>query len=190
MSEENFEIVREAWRHKKEDRMEGIGRHAKAKSVPARSGRAVALLGWAITYLDEPSDTGDAYMLYEQRTASGGMIPPHREDNREAFYILEGTFEIELEGEANRYEVGDFLAIQPGTLHAIRNVGSGWGRIMTVVSPGSQHQRFFDTLGEPHNAEADPPPLTEPPDFERIATVGEASGIHFMPPPEAAGLSE
>jgi hypothetical protein len=29
------------------------------------------------------------------------------------------------------------------------NVGPGWGRIMTVVSPGSQHQRFFDTLGEP-----------------------------------------
>jgi len=24
-------------------------------------------------------------MLFEQRTASGGMIPPHREDNHEAF---------------------------------------------------------------------------------------------------------
>ena len=59
------------------------------------------------------------------------------------------------------------------------------GRILTVVSPGSQHQRFFDTLGQPHDAQADPPPLTEPPDFERIATVGEANGIHFVPPAEA-----
>jgi quercetin dioxygenase-like cupin family protein len=165
--------------------MTGLDTRAKSKSLPARTGRAVALLGWAITYLDEPSDTGDAFMLYEQRTASGGMIPPHREDNHEAFYILEGSFEIQVEGEANRYEVGDFLAIEPGTLHAIRNIGPEWGRIMTVVSPGSQHQRFFDTLGEPHDAQADPPPLTEPPDLERIATVGEACGIHFMAPPKA-----
>ena len=165
--------------------MTGTGTHAKAKSVPARTGRAVALLGWAITYLDEPSDTRDAFMLYEQRSASGGVIPPHREDNHEAFHILEGTFEIEIEGETNRCEVGDFLAIQPGVLHSIRNVGPGWGRILTVVSPGSQHQRFFDTLGQPHDAQADPPPLTEPPDFERIATVGEANGIHFVPPAEA-----
>ena len=56
---------------------------------------------------------------------------------------------------------------------------------MTVVSPGSQHQRFFDTLGETHSADDDPPPLTEPPDFERIAAAGEASGIHFVPPTEA-----
>jgi quercetin dioxygenase-like cupin family protein len=164
--------------------MTEIGTPAKAKSVPARKGRTVALLGWAITYLDEPADTGDAFMLFEQRTASGGMIPPHREDNHEAFYILEGTFEIEIEGEANRYQVGDFLAIQPGLLHSIRNIGPGWGRFMCVVTPGSQHQRFFDTLGEPHNAEADPPTPTQPPDFERIATVGEANGIHFLQPPE------
>jgi len=163
--------------------MTGISTQAKVKSVPARKGRTVALLGWAITYLDEPTDTGDAFMLFEQRTASGGMIPPHREDNHEAFYILEGTFEIEIEGEANRYQVGDFLAIQPGLLHSIRNVGPGWGRFMCVVTPGSQHQRFFDTLGEPHNAEADPPTPTRPPDFERIAAVGEANGIHFLPPP-------
>ena len=164
--------------------MTGLDTRAKAKSLPARTGRAVALLGWAITYLDEPSDTGDAFMLYEQRSASGGMIPPHREDNHEAFYILEGTFEIEIESETNRYDVGDFLAIQPGLLHSIRNVGPGWGRILTVVSPGSQHQRFFDTLGQPHDPAADPPPVTEPPDFARIAAAGETNGIHFTPPPE------
>jgi hypothetical protein len=52
-----------------------------------------------------------------------------------------------------------------------------------LISPGSQHQRFFDTLGDLNNAQADAPPLTEPPDVERLVTVGEACGIHFMPPP-------
>jgi quercetin dioxygenase-like cupin family protein len=160
---------------------------AKITSIPARSGRSVAVLGWSVTFLDEPADTGDAFMLFEQRTAGGGMIPPHREDNHEAFYVLEGTFELDIEGEPVRCEVGDFLSIQPGVLHSVRNVGPDWGRVMTLVSPGRQHQRFFETLGEPLEPGADPPLLSGPPDFERIASVGEASGIHFVPPPEAGG---
>lgn len=43
--------------------MTGPDTHAKAKSLPARTGRTVALLGWAITYLDEPLATGDAFIL-------------------------------------------------------------------------------------------------------------------------------
>jgi hypothetical protein len=54
---------------------------------------------------------------------------------------------------------------------------------MTVASPVSQHQRFFDTLGKSHNAEADGPPLTEPPDFERIApSAKRAASTSYRPP--------
>ncbi len=165
----------------------GANTQAKVKSIPARSGRSVTLLGWSVTFLDEPADNGDAVLLFEGRTASGGMVPPHTEENHEAFYILEGVFELEVEGEPHRCEVGDFLSVQPGVLHAIRNVGPDWGRIMFLESPGSQHQRFFETYGEPLDPGADPSPLTEPPDFERLDEVGRASGIHFVPPPEAGG---
>lgn len=161
----------------------GTDAQATVRTIPAGSKPAVTLLGWAVTFLDEPEDNGDAMMLFEGRTAGGGMIPPHREDNHEAFYIVEGTFQLEVEGEARWCEAGDFLSIQPGVLHSVRNVGPGWGRILFLVSPGSQHKRFFQTLGEPLEPGADPPPLTEPPDFEMIAEAGEANGIHFVPPP-------
>jgi len=165
----------------------GVNTGAKVKSVPARSGRSVSLLGCGITLLDEPAENDDALLLFEGRTASAGMIPPHREENHEAFYILEGEFELEIEGEPQRCEAGDFLSIQPGVLHEVRNIAPDWGRIMFVASPGRGHQRFFETLGEPLEPGADPPPLTEPPDFERIAAVGRTNGIHFLPPAEARG---
>jgi hypothetical protein len=55
-----------------------------------------------------------------------------------------------------------------------------------MVSPGSQHQRFFNAIGTPLEPHEDPHPLTGPPDFPAIAAAGEASGIHFLPPPNGA----
>jgi quercetin dioxygenase-like cupin family protein len=165
----------------------GVNAQARVRHVPARTGRSFAVLGQGVTLLDEPADNGDALMLFEVRTPSGGMVPPHTEDNHEAFYVIEGIFELEVEGELFRCGAGDFLSIQPGTVHSFRNAGPGWARMLTLTSPGSQHQRFFESLGEPLEPGADPPPLTGPPDFERVDRLGRESGIHFLPPPAAGG---
>jgi quercetin dioxygenase-like cupin family protein len=164
----------------------GTDLQTKTKDVRAETGPAVSVVGWRIAYLEEPADNDDACLLYEGRTASGGMIPPHREDNHEAFYILQGEFEFEVEGSSQRHTAGDFLRIAPGLLHSVTNVGPGWGRILFMVSPGSQHQRFFNAIGTPLEPHEDPHPLTGPPDFPAIAAAGEASGIHFLPPPNGA----
>ena len=156
------------------------------KEIRAESGPAVSVVGWRIAFLEEPADNDDACLLYEGRVASGGVIPPHREDNHEAFYILEGEFEFAVEGSSERYAAGDFLRIAPGLLHSVTNVGPGWGRILFMVSPGSQHQRFFNAVGTPLKPREDPHPLTGPPDFPAIAAAGEANGIHFLPPPDLA----
>jgi quercetin dioxygenase-like cupin family protein len=163
-----------------------IDTQAQVKDIRWESGPALSFLGNRIAYLEDPADNGDACLLYEGRTPSGGMIPPHREDNHEAFYILEGEFQLDVEGVAYRRTVGDFLRIAPGVLHSLTNVGPGWGRILFMVSPGSQHQRFFDTLGTPLEPHQDPHPLTKPPDFPAIAAAGEASGIDFASPPNGA----
>ncbi len=57
-------------------------------------------------------------------------------------------------------------------------------RILTLVSPGSQHARFFSTVAEPIDDPSNPPQPSEPPDFERMAAVGHECGIEFLPPPE------
>lgn len=156
----------------------------KVKSITKGSGRAIGLWGWALTLLEEPADDGDTALVFEARTASGGFVPPHTEDNGESFYVLEGVFEIEADGEAHRCEVGDFLVIAPGVLHSLRNVGPGWGRLLIKTSPGSGHLRFFETLGEPIEPGADPTPLAAPPEFAPIEAVGRECGLYFVAPAE------
>jgi hypothetical protein len=57
-------------------------------------------------------------------------------------------------------------------------------RTLTLVTPGSQHVRFFTTVAEPIEDPSNPPTPLEPPDFERMAAVGRECGIEFLPPPE------
>jgi hypothetical protein len=67
------------------------------------------------------------------------------------------------------------------------NPGPGMMRILSLVSPGSQHVRFFSTLGKPIDDPSNPPQPSGPPDFkdfERLAAVGRECGIEFLPPPE------
>jgi quercetin dioxygenase-like cupin family protein len=156
---------------------------AKVKYLPANSGRSLALLGHSLTFKDEPGDNGDAFLLWEGRIPEGGGVPAHNEHNHEAFYVLDGILEIEAEGVQHRLRPGDFLCIQPGTIHSLHNPGPGWLRTLVINSLGTQHVRFFTTLGQPIDDPTNPPQPSGPPDFERFASVARENGIDFAPPP-------
>jgi quercetin dioxygenase-like cupin family protein len=96
---------------------------AACNARPRSVRRTIDLWGWALTLLEEPADNGDAALVFEARTRSGGVVPPHTESNHESFHVLEGVFEIEVDGETHRCAVGDHLAIAPGVLHSLRNAG-------------------------------------------------------------------
>src|SRR5215212_6383081 len=106
------------------------------KYLPQNGGRVFAPLGHSLSFIAEPEDT---------------------EGNHETFYVLEGTLEIEADGEHNRVGTGEFLSLRPGVVHSLHNPGPGMTRILTLVSPGSQHVRFFSTLGEPIEDPSNPP---------------------------------
>ena len=156
---------------------------AKVKYLAANSGRNRALLGHSVSFKDEPEDNGDAFLLWEGRIPEGDGVPAHTERNHEAFYVLEGTLEIEADGARHQLRPGDFLCIQPGVLHSLHNPGPGWLRSLMIVSPGIQHVRFFTTLGQEIDDPTNPPQPSEPPDFAHFASVARDSGIDFAPPP-------
>ncbi len=158
---------------------------AKVKHLPENGGRAFAILGNSISFKAEPEDTDDALFLFEHRMPPTLGVPAHTERNYEAFYVLEGTLEVEADGERYRLGPGEFLSMRPGVVHSLHNPGPGMMRILTLVSPGSQHARFFSTLGEPIEDPSNPPQLSGPPDIEdieRMAAVGHECGIEFLPP--------
>ena len=160
---------------------------AKVKHLPEGGGRAFALLGQSVSFKAEEVDTDGTLFLFEHWMPPRFSVPAHTERNNEAFYVLEGTLEVEADGERYRLGPGEFLSLQPGVVHSLHNPGPGMTRTLTLVTPESQHARFFSTLGEPIDDPSNPPQPSGPPDFEdfeRMATVGRECGIEFLPPPE------
>ena len=157
---------------------------AKVKHLPANGGRAFALLGQWLSFKAEPEDTDDRLFLFEHWMPPTLSVPAHTEHNHEAFYVLEGTLEVEADGERYRLGPGEFFSMRPGVVHSLHNPGPGMMRTLTLVTPASQHARFFSTLGEPIEAPSNPPAPGAPPDLERLVAVGGECGIEFLPPPE------
>jgi quercetin dioxygenase-like cupin family protein len=58
--------------------------------------------------------------------APGVVAPRHSHPGEEIVYVLEGTLEYRLDGQAPIVvKAGEVLFIPSGTIHAVKNVGSG-----------------------------------------------------------------
>jgi quercetin dioxygenase-like cupin family protein len=59
---------------------------------------------------------------------AGTAFPKHSHPGEEVVYMIEGTLEYELEGRPpETLKAGDVLFIPAGTVHAVKNVGTGNG---------------------------------------------------------------
>jgi quercetin dioxygenase-like cupin family protein len=154
---------------------------ASVKHLKSGEGRTFAHLGTAVSFKHEPADNGDSLLLFECNMPASNGVPPHTERNHEAFYMLDGTLEVEADGQRYSLRSGDFLAIAPGVRHSLQNPGPGWARMLTWVAPGSQHVRFFETLGEPIDDPRNPPPPSGPPDLDELVAVARECGMDFAP---------
>jgi hypothetical protein len=68
-------------------------------------------------------------------------------------------------------------------MHALHNPGPDWTVVLTWVSPGSQHVRFFERLGAPLEDPLHPPQPDGPPDVQELITVARECGMEFQAPP-------
>jgi len=58
----------------------------------------------------------------------GYVAPRHTHPGEEIIYVLEGTLEYRIEGQATAtVKPGDVLFVPAGTIHSVKNVGSGNG---------------------------------------------------------------
>ena len=72
-------------------------------STPSpKLGSTIHLLGTLVTFKATAAETEGSFSLVEVATAVGQGTPPHfQRDDAEAFYILEGSYEIFLAGRSN-----------------------------------------------------------------------------------------
>jgi hypothetical protein len=66
--------------------------------------------------------------------------------------VLAGEYEFFGE-ETLRVDAGSLLYVPKGTLHTLKNVGEGVGRMLVTQTPGGLYERFFEEAGRPANDE-------------------------------------
>lgn len=72
------------------------------------------------------ADTGGAFCLLFDEPPAGWSLPAHRHrDEAETIHVLDGEFEIEIEGERTRLSAGDTIHVPRGAVHEGANVGRG-----------------------------------------------------------------
>jgi quercetin dioxygenase-like cupin family protein len=130
-------------------------------------------------------DTG-AYAVMEHLLTPAANPPMHvHDDEDEAFYVLEGEIELEVDGETVRAVPGTFALAPSGRPHAFR-VCTPTARMLVITSSraGATNggaEAFFRAAGTPALAPVLPAP--EAPDPVRLSRLAAAHGIEILPPP-------
>jgi mannose-6-phosphate isomerase-like protein (cupin superfamily) len=82
--------------------------------------------------------------LAEATLAPGQATDRHyHREAEEIYYVVEGSGELELDGERRRVTVGDAALIPPGAWHQIRADGAGSLRFLCCCAPAYRHEDTF-----------------------------------------------
>ncbi|WCR15192.1 cupin domain-containing protein [Paracoccus seriniphilus] len=103
----------------------------------------------------------------------GTFVPPHIHPTQDEFlYILDGCFDLWLDGEEMRAEPGDLVRLPMGKAHGIFNKQDHDIKCLFWVSPS---RRLFDLFWALHNLGPNPNPAD-------VVTVSAAHEVDFLPP--------
>lgn len=135
-------------------------------------GQVLNVLGELITVkLSGEQTNGEYAILHEISPPQGG--PPlhihHRED--EAFYVLEGEYEVICGEETVRAVPGSFLFAPRDIPHTFRNISAGPSKVLVIVSPAGL-EKFFEELSQL--------PQDGPPDIEKVIEIARRYEIEFI----------
>jgi mannose-6-phosphate isomerase-like protein (cupin superfamily) len=111
-------------------------------------GKTIQVPGHLITYKAMKEDTGGAYSLLEAIVMGGGPPQHIHKAEEEAFYVLEGEVNIQIEDQTIRGAAGSFVLIPRGTVHTFWNAGSTPAKLLGIVSPPGFEQFFIEVVGE------------------------------------------
>ena len=103
----------------------------------ARRWPADHVLGADLTIKISSRDTGGAFTVFEGRTRPQEGPPLHRHrDQDEWWYIVEGEYLFEVDGQEIHACAGATVFAPRGSRHTFQNIGAVTGRTVTTVVPG------------------------------------------------------
>ncbi len=112
----------------------------------ARSGEELRnpTTGETLRFVRTAADTAGELLELEASWHGGGPPPPahYHPRQEERFEILDGTLEVELDGERRTLSAGDAVLIPPRAWHQIRAGGEGC-RFLCCCAPPYRHEDTY-----------------------------------------------
>jgi quercetin dioxygenase-like cupin family protein len=99
--------------------------------------KSFAVFGEPVEILIASDATGGRSATMTQSSAPGGGPPPHSHENEdETFFVLEGEYDVLLNGVSHKLLPGDAVHAMRGSIHTFRNVGGNVGKMLIHIVPG------------------------------------------------------
>jgi mannose-6-phosphate isomerase-like protein (cupin superfamily) len=137
-----------------------------------RSGESLNNVVWNIlgqTY--KPVQLSESSFAFDTLFPPGTFVPPHFHPDQDEFIrVLEGDFELWLDGEDLKATVGDLIRLPMGCKHGIFNRIQANTRALFWVAPSRALYDLFVKIDQ----------VADPGEVVRIAA---EHNIHFLPPP-------
>lgn len=136
--------------------------------VTGEQGEAIWLRDELYVIKARRAATGGAYSLTEVTVGPHAEGPlPHRHRNEtEAFYVLDGNLQLQLDGESVLATPGTFAHVPKGATHTYSNPSDAPARFLVLLVPGG-FEGFFAEMGEAA-LRRELPVAAPPPDLEKL----------------------
>jgi quercetin dioxygenase-like cupin family protein len=148
-----------------------------ATTVRAGERDPLHVLGMPLRFLCDARETGGAWSLFEEEIPLGMGPPPHRHPWDEAYYVLDGEVDFEIDGERVSIKAGDFTRLPANTVHAFKGASPAGARVLIFAAPGHSSEFFEDLNSEVRNI---------PQDLHKIPDIGKRHSIEMMQTSAAA----
>jgi quercetin dioxygenase-like cupin family protein len=122
-----------------------------------------------------PATIGGVLTSIETVNAPGFGPPLHRHRETEVFYVLEGRYLFEVDGNRFIAETGDVVTAPGGSPHAFVNITNAPARQFIQILPGLDAVAFFTGLGKVMR--------DGKPDQDLLNAFGRDWHVEFLGPP-------
>ena len=143
-----------------------------AESGITRHGESLDNVVWDIlgqTY--KPVQLSAGSFAFDTLFPPGTFVPPHFHPDQDEFVrVLEGEFDLWLDGADLKAGAGDLVRLPMGSKHGIFNKSSAPTRALFWVTPSQRLYELFVKIDK----------VADPVEVIRIAA---EHNIHFLPPP-------
>jgi quercetin dioxygenase-like cupin family protein len=119
----------------------------------------------------KPVQLSEASFAFDTLFPPGTFVPPHFHPDQDEFIrVLDGAFDLWLDGQELKASAGDLIRMPMGSKHGIFNNSNGPTRALFWVAPARKLYDLFTQIDK----------VADPGEVVRIAAT---FNIHFLPPP-------